>query len=196
MLISFLSPRRSARGKMTLAFYASRDLAFELNVSVFFSSRSVSLSHSFCLVVPRTPLLLSVVPVCLGNPLWLGNTRAIHGIPLFCLSSVVFWCSAEYIHVFFRNQLLAQRNSFMRILVLARSSTCQVSQAVKSERCVALFCFKMFVQIQKKLMDARLLLARRPPSCILGVLLHRRILRPCVLWASMRRLIFTVHLPI
>ena len=58
-------------------------LAFRLNVTVSFSSRSVSLSHSFWLVVPRTPFLLSVVPVCVGNPLWLGNTRARHGILSF-----------------------------------------------------------------------------------------------------------------
>ena len=26
------------------------------------------------LMAPRTPFLLSVVPTCMGNPLWLGNT--------------------------------------------------------------------------------------------------------------------------
>ena len=55
-------------------------LAFKLNVTVSFSSRGVSLSHTFWLVVPRTPFMLSVVPVRVGNPLWLGNTRAVrHG---------------------------------------------------------------------------------------------------------------------
>ena len=55
-------------------------LAFKLNVTVSFSSGGVSLSRTFWLVVPRTPFLLSVVPTCMGNPLWLGNTLEVrHG---------------------------------------------------------------------------------------------------------------------
>ena len=42
-------------------------LAFMLNATVSFSSRGVSLSRTFWLVVPRTPFLLSVVAACMGN---------------------------------------------------------------------------------------------------------------------------------
>ena len=55
-------------------------LAFMLNATVSFSSRGFSISRTFWLVVPRTPFLLSVVPACMGNPLYLGNTREVrHG---------------------------------------------------------------------------------------------------------------------